>query len=186
MRFLVVMVVLLPLLPAVTLAAGGHDDLDCTGCHSLHDAKAEAIFAVEPNLEAVNRRTNTSNQGFTALCLACHEETGGMGILPISSHISHSFGVAPNSKVANVPPNLLRDGRLECVGCHDPHPSNVNHKYLRIGTGGGSQMVNFCNLCHPAKSGRTADAAQVFNSMDERQGPAATGEPVPPPGPATE
>ena len=40
--------------------------------------------------------------------------------------MSHPYGLASvNSKVANVPADLLRGGRFECVGRYDPHPSNL-------------------------------------------------------------
>jgi predicted CXXCH cytochrome family protein len=68
--------------------------------------------------------------------------------------------------VATVPDELLRDGKLECVGCHDPHPSNTNYKYLRVSTSQGAAMGNFCNLCHSAKSGKESEGG-IFTSMDE-------------------
>jgi len=174
--------ILILLLPAAVWAAGGHDDLDCTGCHSLHDAKAEElIFAMEPNLESQNPRTGAAFTGVTSLCLSCHEETGGMGILPVSGGTSHPIGVAPEPRIANVPADLLRDGAIECVSCHDPHPSNPNYKYLRIDTAGGSQMKGFCSMCHASKSGTRADLSGVFTSMDERTPPLlAAGAPVSP------
>ena len=89
---------------------------------------------------AQNPRTKSAYSGSTALCLGCHEESskGGQGYAPVAGHISHPYGLASvNSKVANVPADLLRGGRFECVGCHDPHPSNPNHKYLRVDTAKG-------------------------------------------------
>ena len=68
-----------------------------------------------------------------------------------------------------MPAELLREGKLECVGCHDPHPSNPNYKYLRVSTGGGEKMEGFCNLCHSSKSGRQTAPADIFSSMDERK-----------------
>lgn len=156
------------MLPAVALAAGGHDSLSCTGCHGIHTAKADIIFAVAPNKTAINPRLNGPDKGVTALCLGCHETTGGMGIKPVSGKTSHPWGIKPDPKIASVPSNALRDGKLECVGCHDPHPSNPNHRYLRVATKGGSQMVNFCSLCHSSKSGQKATGT-VFDSMDERK-----------------
>lgn len=158
-------------LVSMSWALGAHDGLLCTGCHGIHSAKGEIIFAVEPNKKSINSRTKQPYTGTTALCLGCHEtpDKGGMGILAVSSHISHPYGVTPNTKVATVPAAFLRDGRLECVGCHDPHPSNPYFKYLRVDTAKGSKMSDFCAMCHSSK----ADPASVrdlkiFNSMDER------------------
>jgi predicted CXXCH cytochrome family protein len=92
-----------------------------------------------------------------------------MGIMPIASAMSHPYGVVPNPKVANVPSVFLRNNKLDCVGCHDPHPSNPNYKYLRVDTKGGADMKNFCGMCHFTKSGTEAKEMRIFNSMDERK-----------------
>ncbi len=160
-------------LPLSALAAGGHDAIGCTGCHSIHTAKDQIIFAVQANKQAVNPKTKQPYTGTTALCLGCHEESskGGQGYAPVAGHMSHPFGIAQvNEKVARVPPELLREGgRFECLGCHDPHPSNPFHKYLRIDTAKGSNMDVFCAVCHPIKadSATVAEKAVLFTSMDE-------------------
>lgn len=161
-------VMLLLLLPSVVLAAGGHESLSCTGCHGIHTAKGDIIFVVAPNTKELDN-TGKPYTGVTALCLGCHSANGGMGILPVSGKHSHPYSVKPNPKVAAVPGNVLRAGKLECVGCHDPHPSNPNFRYLRVGTSKGANMANFCSLCHSSKSGKKIDAAQIFDSMDERK-----------------
>ena len=160
--------------PAVVFAAGGHDMLACTGCHALHTAKEEKlIFAVEPNAKDVNPKTKQAYSGITALCLGCHEtpEKGGQGIKPISGHMSHPYGLSSvNDRVARVPGDLLRDGKFECISCHDPHPSNSNYKYLRVETDNGSKMEVFCAVCHPMKADSRSASAKpnIFSSMDER------------------
>lgn len=160
-------------LPAAALAAGGHDAIGCTGCHAIHTAKDQIIFAVKANKQAVSPKTKQPYTGTTALCLGCHEDSakGGQGYAPVSGHISHPFGLAAvNEKVAKVPPELLREGgRFECLGCHDPHPSNPYYKYLRIDTAKGSKMDAFCAVCHPIKAdGATvAEKVVLFTSMDE-------------------
>jgi len=177
------MIIVALLLPVSVFAFGGHDGLNCTGCHSLHDAKGNVIFAVAANTKAVNEKTKQPFQNITALCLGCHEspEKGGMGIRPISSHVSHPYGLTKvNDKVAKVPSEFLRDGKFECVGCHDPHPSNPNHKYLRVDTKKGANMEEFCAVCHPMKADPKASntSIAIFDSMDERsfkKAPANTG-----------
>jgi predicted CXXCH cytochrome family protein len=170
-------------LPVAALAAGGHDSIGCTGCHSLHKAKGDLIFAVAPNTKYLNPKTKQPYSGATALCLACHSETdkGGQGYAPVSQHNSHPFGLASvNPKVARVPPELLRDGgRFDCLGCHDPHPSNQNYSYLRVNVGKkGENMDVFCAACHSSKSDASAQVT-IFTSMDE------TRALVPPPPPAS-
>ncbi len=160
-------------LPVAALAAGGHDSVGCTGCHSIHTAKGEMIFAVAPNKSLQNPKTKQPYSGTTALCLGCHADSkdGGQGYAPISSHMSHPYGLAQvDPKVAKVPPELLREGgRFECLGCHDPHPSNPNYKYLRVDTAKGAKMDAFCSVCHPVKadSAASAEKAVLFTSMDE-------------------
>lgn len=169
MRYSLFLLLALVLVPAAAFAAGGHDMLSCTGCHSIHDVKGDIIFAVEPNKASINPNDNKPYTGVTALCLGCHETTGGMGIKPVTGKRSHPYGLKPNPKVASVPAELLRKGGLECVGCHDPHPSNPNFKYLRVATQKGAKMQMFCSLCHSSKSGIKVGADKIFNSMDERK-----------------
>jgi predicted CXXCH cytochrome family protein len=160
-------------LPLSAFAAGGHDSVGCTGCHSIHAAKGAIIFAIAPNKTDVNPKTKQPYTGTTALCLGCHEETskGGQGYAPVSAHLSHPFGLASvDPKIAKVPPELLREGgRFECLGCHDPHPSNPYYKYLRADTAKGSKMDAFCVICHPIKAdtGTAGEKATIFTSMDE-------------------
>lgn len=150
-RFLIVFVV--TVVPFTVFAAGGHDGLSCTGCHSLHKAQLETfILAVKPNTKDLNPKTNQPYGGTTAICLSCHQTTekGGHGMTPISSHMSHPYGLnSVNTKIAQVPAEFMSNGRFECTGCHDPHPSNPNRKYLRVE---GNSMENFCAVCHPTKS----------------------------------
>jgi predicted CXXCH cytochrome family protein len=160
--------------PVAASAAGGHDSVGCVGCHSIHTAKGEIIFAVAPNKSGVNPKTKQAFGGTTALCLGCHEESGkgGQGYAPIHANMSHPYGLASvDQKVAKVPGELLRDGgRFECLGCHDPHPSNPNYKYLRVDTGPkGQSMDGFCAVCHPIKADAStvATKAVLFTSMDE-------------------
>lgn len=167
---LLCIVVLVLALPAVTLAAGKHEGLNCVGCHGIHDAKGEFIFVVAPNSKAINPWTNKPFTGTTALCLGCHETTdkGGLGIMAVSASHSHPYGIVPTPKAANVPAIFLRDGKLECVGCHDPHPSNLNFQYLRVDTAKGAKMQNFCAMCHPSKADPSVlKDLRIFNSMDE-------------------
>jgi predicted CXXCH cytochrome family protein len=160
------------LAPLAAKAAGGHDSVGCAGCHSLHSAKGDIIFAVGPNTKMLNPKTKQPYQGLTALCLACHADSdkGGQGYAPVSQHSSHPFSVASvNPKVAKVPAELLRDGKFECLGCHDPHPSNPYYKYLRVDTAKGAKMDAFCAVCHPVKAdtATVAEKAALFTSMDE-------------------
>jgi len=171
LRFLGILILCLAL-PAIVFAAGKHEGLNCTGCHGIHTAKGDIIFAVEPNKKVVNPKTKQPFTGVTALCLGCHEtvERGGLGILAVSATHSHPYGVTANQKVAIVPAAFLRDAKLECVGCHDPHPSNPNYKYLRVDTAKGAKMQDFCAMCHPAKADiRVLKELKMFDSMDERK-----------------
>jgi predicted CXXCH cytochrome family protein len=160
--------------PLTALASGGHDSVGCVGCHSIHAAKGDVIFAVAPNKSGLNPKTKQAFSGTTALCLGCHEDSGkgGQGYAPVHANLSHPYGLATiDPKIAKVPGELLRSGgRFECLGCHDPHPSNPNYKYLRVDTGAkGQNMDGFCAVCHPIKADASAVAtkAALFTSNDE-------------------
>ncbi|MDA8170015.1 MAG: hypothetical protein M0Z59_10035 [Nitrospiraceae bacterium] len=167
------------MMPVVAYGAGAHDALKCTGCHSMHDAKGDVIFAVKPNT-GTNPDTKQPYEGVTSLCLGCHEtsEHGGFGILPISAHKSHPFGVVPNPRIAKVPAELLRNGRLECVSCHEPHPSNSNYKYLRVDTK-KLGMETFCAVCHPDRTDASTKDVKIFGFDKGEQGPAQGAAPKP-------
>ncbi|WP_457641104.1 cytochrome c3 family protein [Persephonella sp.] len=159
----------------IARAAGPHEGLDCLGCHDPHYAKAQKIFKVK-NDKYINPRTGKKAQGINALCLGCHNltEFGGTGVKPIFLHMTHPVGIKPNPKIAKVPQKLLRDGVLQCVSCHDPHPSNPNWKYLRVDTENGSKVGVFCMTCHPAKVDTKyygVNTIKVFTSMNEETGP---------------
>ncbi len=179
------------LAPVPALALGGHDSVGCAGCHSLHTAKGERIFAVPPNPKLIEPRTNQPYTGTTAFCLYCHADAnkGGQGYLPISRHTSHPYGLpSVSSRIARVPAELLGEGgRFECLSCHDAHPSNPNYRYSRVDIGPkGEDMEKLCVLCHPAKAeGGGTRKVVLFDSMDETQppprpAPAAGPQPAPP------
>ena len=140
-------VILLLNYTGISLAYGPHDP-NCTGCHSLHNAKAPKIIAVEPYTKEVNPITKKKPTGIASLCLGCHNPD--LGIKPILLSHSHPVEVTPSKKV-KVPKSLLRDGKVTCSSCHDPHPSNPNYKYLIVDTKNGTELANLCGKCHGDK-----------------------------------
>ncbi len=169
--------IILCMLAAMGFSYGPHEGLDCLGCHDPHYAKAQKLFKVN-NEVYPNPRTGKTIDGVSALCLGCHnlDKFGGVNIRPIFLHMTHPVNIEPNPKIAKVPEKLLRDGKLQCVSCHDPHPSNPFWKYLRVETKKGSQVGKFCAVCHPAKADLKfyGIAGQldikVFSSMNEAVG----------------
>jgi len=157
-------------------AFGPHSGLDCVGCHDPHYAKGQKIFKVK-NEKLINPRTGKQIDGISALCLGCHniEAFDGAGIRPIHLNMTHPINIVPNGEIAQVPDVLLRDSVLQCVSCHDPHPSNPNWRYLRVDTAGGEKVGQFCQMCHPAKADSTfydksKDTLEIFSSMNEAVG----------------
>jgi hypothetical protein len=144
----------------------------------MHAARGEVLFALPPNRSLLDPRTGKPNETLSALCLTCHaaRENGGRGVAPVSNHFGHPFSLAKvNPKLARVPPELLREGRFECIGCHDPHPSNPNYRYLRIAVTRTPTLSELCSVCHPRKADPAVRAPPLFSSMDERAArPAAT------------
>jgi hypothetical protein len=167
----VLLLVLAIAFPLGASGSGGHDALGCAGCHSIHAARGEAIFALAPNSKVIDPRTGRASGALTALCLSCHadQDAGGRGTAPVSDHFHHPFSVGPvNPRLAQVPPGLLRGGRFECVGCHDPHPSNPNFRYLRVPVTRTPTLSELCGLCHPRQSDRARPSPALFTSMDEQ------------------
>jgi predicted CXXCH cytochrome family protein len=134
-RLSLALLLLAALAPSPARPAGGHDKVTCVGCHGIKNVAF----------------------GTSGFCLVCHssKEQGGRDILPISRHVSHPYGLAEiDPRIARVAPELLRDGRFECLSCHDPHPSNGNFAYLRVAVKAHDMNV-FCAACHPSKSDQT-------------------------------
>lgn len=166
-----VFLVLAGALPFGSLASGGHDAVGCVGCHSAHAVRGDALFALSPNTTLIDPRTGQAHSSPSALCLSCHadREDGGRGAAPVSNHFQHPFSVAKvNPRLAQVPPELLRNGRFECIACHDPHPSNPNYRYLRIAVTRAPSLSEFCRVCHPRKADAAGRTPSLFTSMDER------------------
>ena len=133
------------LAPASLWAFGSHDN-ECVECHGVHTAQGSALIGVEP-FEPQNPSTGTLVQDSSSLCLGCHSDQGG--VLEVDLMKTHPIGIIP--KRASVPAeNLSLEGTLTCTSCHDPHPSNPNYKYLRVGTSEGRKMGAFCAYCHEA------------------------------------
>jgi predicted CXXCH cytochrome family protein len=139
-------------IPFVANAYGPHDP-GCTSCHSIHNAKGAAILAVEPNTKEINPFTKSPATGIAALCLGCHKKE--LGIAPVMLKHSHPVEITPSANVS-VPANLIRDGKVTCSSCHDPHPSNPYYKYLIADTGKGSKMGLFCAICHQKQVDKSA------------------------------
>ncbi len=160
-------------------AYGPHGGLDCLGCHSTHFAIDHKLLAVK-NTKMKNPLTEETLDKLVARnCLGCHHlpEYGGAGIRPIHLHSTHPIGMKPNPKIASVPDNLLKSGLLDCVSCHEVHPSNPNFAYLRVNVGkSGEAIQNLCATCHSAKVDLAGagignpDDIQVFSAMDQEKG----------------
>jgi predicted CXXCH cytochrome family protein len=175
----IAMVAILGLLNVGAYAAGPHDGVTCLGCHSAHFAVDHKIFAVK-NTNQKNPLTKKSFDKLVAKnCLGCHQlaEYGGAGVKPIHMHTTHPIGMVPNPKIASVPKNMLKDGKLDCVSCHEAHPSNKNFMYLRVDTGAtGENIQKLCAACHDAKVDydsvgiKKIQDIKIFSAMDQEKG----------------
>ena len=160
-------------------AAGPHDGITCLGCHSAHFAVDHKLFAVK-NTNQKNPLTKTTFDKLVAKnCLGCHQlaEYGGAGVAPIHMHTTHPIGMVPNPKIASVPDTMLKDGRLDCVSCHEAHPSNKNFMYLRVDTGeSGEEIQKLCAACHDSKVDYASvgidklEDIKIFSAMDQEKG----------------
>ena len=130
--------------------AEGPHDMQCMDCHTTHYAKGSYAIGVQPKIELNPARTKSAAnvEAIDALCLGCHNEDSG--IKPVKIHQTHPTSVKPT--YAKVPEKLLWDGKMTCVSCHNPHPSNTNYMYLIVSTSKGKDMGVFCAQCHPEQS----------------------------------
>ena len=127
-----------------------HDE-NCLDCHSLHYAKtARMLMTNDPDV-SINSHTRKPLDGLNSMCMGCHSGDGGPEITIMQTH---PVGLTPIK--VKVPANRLRDGKITCVGCHDPHPSNTNYKYLLVDTKDGTNMSKLCGICHGDKTEKAA------------------------------
>ncbi len=106
----------LVLAPVLTWAAAStplpDSKKDCTACHTSPGAA-------------------TLRKPLSGLCLDCHPGR--------EAPAEHIVDVVPSMPVKQLP---LRDGRMTCVTCHDPH-TNKNGNLLRV------PARALCKHCHP-------------------------------------
>ena len=63
--------------------------------------------------------------------------------------------------VAHMP---VREGKMECSSCHNPHGSD-NVKMLRV----GNSIAESCASCHAEKRGQETVAYPNYHLIEERQ-----------------
>lgn len=76
----------------------------CVECHDPHSTNNKWVLI----------------KSSETLCLKCHQEQGTLEI-----H-KHPYNVQPKDK-KKVTLQLTRDGKLECISCHNPHSTMVPH-----------------------------------------------------------
>jgi len=95
----------------------------CGSCHDPHSTNNKWVL-VKSSVE---------------VCMGCHNEVNG----GMSAH-KHPYNVEPKRKLtSNL--QLSDDGRLECLSCHNPHASRVQH-LLR------TDQEFTCSGCHADKT----------------------------------
>lgn len=87
---------------------------DCGLCHPSHDGKVTGLLA----------------KPVSELCLGCHQERAG--------NREHVVDIVPSMAVTGLP---LRDGKITCATCHDPHGNRFG-SMLRLPAG------KLCRACH--------------------------------------
>jgi DmsE family decaheme c-type cytochrome len=99
--------------------------LNCVDCHSVHQAappRRAARLLEAPSLAGSRGATRT-----TEICLSCHT--------------AHRKGLAQRSS------HPLREGRMDCASCHDPHGTPGEHLTR------ADSVNDLCLSCHQEKRG---------------------------------
>lgn len=108
--------------------AEGRQTIVCRTCHRPHNADVDARLIV------------TIDDG--ALCLSCHADHG-------PSRSQHPVQVPIDAKVRARIEALggVAQGKLTCLGCHDPHDSTAGSLLRTDGSGAAA-----CRACHDDKA----------------------------------
>ncbi|MBI5206783.1 MAG: hypothetical protein HY934_03235 [Candidatus Firestonebacteria bacterium] len=110
------------------IKANPHLDLDCTECHAKTPKRG---------VDTVKTVTFIEND-FNSLCTKCHSSESNI----------HPVGVKPPFPVPEYLP-LSKDGKNNCVTCHDPHAKDTANALLRGFDDGRYVMrTDLCYDCH--------------------------------------
>ena len=94
--------------------------------HDLRQLSCSTCHSVH-NFKSSDAQLKTTDQ--TALCAQCHRDK-----------------VAKLDRSGHMP---LREGKMECTSCHNPHGSQTNVRLLKA----GNSVGEFCVTCHTDKRG---------------------------------
>jgi predicted CXXCH cytochrome family protein len=111
-------------------------EVGCTSCHAIHQSRqvispeiqrasegSAALHATAPAAKGSLKKAQTD------LCLDCHQEQRARLLMP-SRH-------------------PVREGRMECSSCHDPHGAVPGQAMLRT----TERPNDLCYTCHASKQG---------------------------------
>jgi DmsE family decaheme c-type cytochrome len=111
---------------------------ECMSCHSksqhaltqggMHDARNVSCVDCHSVHSARSESAHLKGQTVTATCAGCHQDKA-----------------AKMQRTSHMP---VREGKMECSSCHDPHGS-TNVKQLK----GGNTVNESCLRCHAEKRG---------------------------------
>lgn len=100
-------------------------DISCISCHKIHNADS-------PNLII----------GLDDNCMQCHNKDGIAKTKMIGEN-SHPVNRVPKFKIKKE--YKLKDGKIVCVTCHNPHDKGYDGKFLR------KNKLGLCTDCHDDK-----------------------------------
>ncbi len=134
----------------------------CGVCHIPHNANSDHLWAKEP----------FGDKDFvTQLCTACHNENGAARekLLGINFHAVDvtlkKFNITTTLPLYDSEGNVIPDGKVVCITCHDPHvwdPNNPIKDYPGKNVEGdarnsflrktNSPSSDLCKACHEDKA----------------------------------
>ena len=154
----------------------GHGQLQCEACHGPGDAHSGRVRRGQerPPVIRFGPESTTAIDAQNGMCLTCHEDNVGFSwhsgahpsdeVACADCHVSHAATDAvmqtttqpdvcfdchqiQRSETQKAFAHPLRQGKMDCVGCHAMHSDNVATQLARL------NVNDTCQQCHAEKRG---------------------------------
>lgn len=128
----------------------------CGGCHVVTGRQNAKSPEWNSNVKAATTFAIAPSSSDT--CMTCHDGTAGPQVLRENNHpvgVTYALQTdrpaslrspySPSGLGGSIAEDLLVDGRVECISCHDQHTGHGEGKMMLRMTNEGSRL---CLVCH--------------------------------------